>query len=665
MRRVRRPLVRKAIAGRPLASSGQRRTNIGSVGRKIEEMQAEELIEQLELATEQNALVYTLRDKVILGTLDLSNRIVEVAVDIKNCRFKGKVDLRYCEFKQAIKFRECIFEEEFNSGDDTDSHTIYRKNLVCNDARFKQATLFRGARCEGYALFRRAGFLRREPLVDRTHGAVLETPPADFTGASFTGGLDCTRTLFYGGVSLNGIDCGIASFRGTRFLMTDPLKDETHGFLLETPPIDFTGASFKYLECDGALFAGAVSFRGIDCEARASFQDARFGYRALLNDAAGTLLGEIEKSVPVDFTDGSFGYLNALGAKFDGAVSFNSVRCTGDAVFKRAKFWKPKPEDDPDPQVTRTGENNIDFKYSDFQSSLILQGALFKRPVTLKRARVSDSLNLNQARFQDSVSFYGTRIGRLRFRSPCFRSNSVDLRECTFDALAGFEVVVVPDRLYKNGLCEILRPHNVLAKIVDHKKFSMDPYLQLEKDYNRKGDEAGARKIYRKGRLQARKNATRLLPVAEGNTEIENTFDRWTLLRHAWNRFLTLFTGYGVQTWRLFLFAIGFILVGMGMFWSDDALVEASGSSLAPGGTLVASTAPAGERSSYGFWERIYDRATYSVDLFLPVVRFGVDERWEPNHLSGQRYAAIHMFFGWLVVPLLLASLAGIIKRPS
>jgi len=658
--------VKKAIAGRPLASSGQRRTNISSVGRKIEEMQAEELIEQLKLATEQDALVYALRNKVILGTLDLSNRTVEVAVDIKNCRFKGKVDLRYCEFKQAIKFRECNFEEEFNSGDDTDSHTIYRKNLVCNDATFEQATQFRGARCEGYALFRRARFLRRKPLEDWTRGAVMETPPADFTGASFTGGLDCTKTRFCGGVSLNAVDCGIASFKGAEFLMTDPIKDETHGFLLETPPIDFTVASFKYLECDGALFAGAASFRGIDCEARASFQDARFGHRALLNDATGTLPGELEKSVPVDFTGASFGYLNALGAKFDGAVSFNGVRCTGDAVFKRATFWKPKLEDDPDPQVTRTGENNIDFKYSDFQSSLILQDVLFERPVTLKRARILDTLNLNQAKFRDSVSLYGTRIGRLRFRGPNFNTKSVDLRECTFDALAGFEDVVVPDRRDENRSRTITGPHKVLAKIVDHEKFSMDPYLQLEKDYNRKGDEARARKIYRKGRLQARKNATRLLP-AKGKTETENTIDRWSLQRHVWDRFLAFFTGYGVQTWRLFLLAICFIIIGMWVFWSDDALVEVetSGSSGAPGGTLVASTVPAGGQSSYSLEERFFDRAAYSVDLFLPVVRFGVDERWEPKHLRGQRYAVMHMFVGWLVVPLLLASLAGIIKRPS
>jgi hypothetical protein len=38
-------------------------------------------------------------------------------------------------------------------------------------------------------------------------------------------------------------------------------------------------------------------------------------------------------------------------------------------------------------------------------------------------------------------------------------------------------------------------------------------------------------------------------------------------------------------------------------------------------------------------------------------------ERWAPHGWWSETYAALHMFFGWLVVPLMLASLAGVIKR--
>jgi uncharacterized protein YjbI with pentapeptide repeats len=381
---------------------------------RLPRMRATTLVKELDKAREAGRSIYQLRDTIVLGPLDLKNRTVEVAVDIQNRHFKGRVDLRYCEFKQAVKFCNCTFRKEFNSGDDTDSHTVYRKNLICNDAIFVSVARFRGIRCEGYALFRSARFLRAAPLRDETRGSLLERPPVDFTGASFAGGLDCTDASFCGGVTFNVVDCRVASFKDARFLRKGPLEDRTQGKDLQRPPVDFTVASFKSLECDGVVFGGAVSFRGIECAARASFQKARFEQDELLKDAIGTLPDEIGKTVPVDFTGASFGYLNALGATFIGAVSFNSVKCTGDAVFKGAHFPRRKWEDLPDDQLK---ECNVDFKYSDFRSGLILQGARFKRPVTLKRARISDTLNLNGATFCDSVSFYGTRIGRLRFRN--------------------------------------------------------------------------------------------------------------------------------------------------------------------------------------------------------------------------------------------------------
>lgn len=534
----------------------------------------------------------------MLGPLDLKNRTIEVAVDIENCHFKGRVDLRYCEFKQAVKFCNCTFRKEFNSGDGTDSHTVYRKNLICDDAIFVSVARFRGLRCEGYALFRSARFLRAAPL-----------------------------------------------------------KDETRGSPLERPPVDFTVASFKALECDGVVFGGAVSFRGVECAARASFQKARFEQHELLKDAIGTLPNEIGRTVPVDFTGASFEYLNALGATFNGAASFNGVKCTGDAVFKGAHFPRRKWEDLPEKQLK---ECNVDFKYSDFRSSLILQGARFKRPVTLKRDKISDTLNLNRATFCDSVSFYGTRIGRLRLRNSWFKRRGVDLRECTFESHAGFELLGFQD----NG-----KPHEVLAWIVDSQKFSMDPYLQLEQNYNRNGDENKARAIYRQGRRRSRQNAWtvfRLNHRAYGEAmEAENRDDEWPWSRKLSDYILDYLTGYGLRIGRLFLIAAVFILLGFVVFSLGNTLVEvdASGSSVSPSETLVASTAPPEDQNAYGFWRRSADRFTYSVDLFIPLVKLGVDERWEPNGWGSQTYAFVHMFVGWLVVPLLLASLAGIFKR--
>ena len=185
------------------------------------------------------------------------------------------------------------------------------------------------------------------------HKRNLHRPPTDFTGATFAAGLDCEKADFHGAVSFNLADCGLASFKGARFLHKVSLKDNTKidpkdptkKILLERPPADFTAATFRSLDCEQAEFRGAVSFRGTECAARASFQNALFSQWKLLHDEIGTLPDEIGRSVPVDFTGASFGYLNCFGAHFKGAVSFNGLKCAGDAVFKSASFDGPQPKE--------------------------------------------------------------------------------------------------------------------------------------------------------------------------------------------------------------------------------------------------------------------------------------------------------------------------------
>jgi uncharacterized protein YjbI with pentapeptide repeats len=160
-------------------------------------------------------------------------------------------------------------------------------------------------------------------------------------------------------VSFNLADCGVASFREAKFLRRSPLEDRTKidpeakrrggeqfkKILLERPPVAFTAARFSSLDCEAARFEGAVSFRGVECAAKASFQDARFMQQNLLRDKIGTLPDEIGGAAPIDFTGASFGYLNALGADSEGVASFNGLKCAGDAVFKNARFSRPEWEE--------------------------------------------------------------------------------------------------------------------------------------------------------------------------------------------------------------------------------------------------------------------------------------------------------------------------------
>jgi hypothetical protein len=61
--------------------------------------------------------------------------------------------------------------------------------------------------------------------------------------------------------------------------------------------------------------------------------------------------------------------------------------------------------------------------------------------------------------------------------------------------------------------------------------------------------------------------------------------------------------------------------------------------------------------------QRAFRSFAYSLDLFLPVVNLRIDERWQPQGLEREMYALVHSMVGWILVPLLVASLAGIIRR--
>jgi hypothetical protein len=265
---------------------------------------------------------------------------------------------------------------------------------------------------------------------------------------------------------------------------------------------------------------------------------------------------------------------------------------------------------------------DVAFNLSSFGSTLDLRVATFGGTVGLEQVHVEKALRLTKTHFGQNASLYNATIGRLIFEggSPSFAEGAyLDLRECTFARFQG-EKDQARD----------------LVKAQDPSRFSRDPYQQLEKYYTGIGDDAEANDIYLEGRRALRENAYQ-----------QNTSTKWTPRQMINDEILRLLTGYGVKIGRLFVIALIFLALGTLVFYlPDNALQAASGS---------AEALPWQEGPLY--------RAAYSLDLFLPVVNLHVDENWEPNGPWLQAYAIAHATVGWLIVPLLLAALAGIIRR--
>jgi cytochrome c oxidase assembly factor CtaG len=61
---------------------------------------------------------------------------------------------------------------------------------------------------------------------------------------------------------------------------------------------------------------------------------------------------------------------------------------------------------------------------------------------------------------------------------------------------------------------------------------------------------------------------------------------------------------------------------------------------------------------------RVYSRFWYSLGLFLPFVDLQADKVWKPkaDQTFLRNYMRVHMLLGWILVPLVLAALTGLIK---
>jgi hypothetical protein len=60
----------------------------------------------------------------------------------------------------------------------------------------------------------------------------------------------------------------------------------------------------------------------------------------------------------------------------------------------------------------------------------------------------------------------------------------------------------------------------------------------------------------------------------------------------------------------------------------------------------------------------VYNRFWYSFGLFLPFVNLQTAEQWKPKkkHAFLRNYVRVHILLGWILIPILLAAVSGLIK---
>ena len=404
---------------------------------------------------DKDGLPFSLEDAIVIGGLNLKHRNIERPIVVSNCWFMDQLDLRYCEFKHAVCFLDCAFYGQFNSGDTTESLTIYRKELNCIGSSFKKAASFNGIKVESTAYFHNTSFELEAPEKVPEYLSLSAGYPVDFAMASFGHHLECTDAVFEGDVSFNSIKCGgnaqidnaffkkgadftAASF-GWNFecanaefvgpAIFNSLRCDGNGHFDRTRfrgEADFTAASFgRNLECSKTRFEGPAYLNSLTCGGVGFIDSAVFGDEADLKYSswkaplvcedtrfqgqvdcsamscardANFINTRFESGQSVVFCDASFGGdLRCERALFNGTVKFKGLRCEGAGDFQNTTFVGPR----------------VDYQSAHFGSDLDLRGTYFAGRVRLARVSIRNRLRLGASCFRGEVELYDSEIGIL------------------------------------------------------------------------------------------------------------------------------------------------------------------------------------------------------------------------------------------------------------
>ncbi len=242
---------------------------------------------------------------------------------------------------------------------------------------------------------------------------------------------------------------------------------------------------------------------------------------------------------------------------------------------------------------------------------LTLARTHFDGKVDASQLRVDRSLILDHAVFGGPANFGAGVVGNyFVVDAPQFKKN-VSLVQLRYGSISNGEENLNDENTWRD-----------LKKLFANCEFSSDIYSRLEEFFTGSGESDLANSVYIEEKIQERRRLS-------GAALIVN----WTL-------YLTI--AYGRHPALAFVWSLLFILIGTGVFYGEAGMLPTEADK------------PSSKYSA--FW--------FSVDLFVPLTRLQAADRWVPK--KERRYAwsylRIHHLLGWVLIPLGVAALTGLIK---
>ena len=661
------------------------------------------------------------------GEANFFNAQLKSNVDFQGCEFVELASFERCHITGNALFRSVDLGGTFVSTTFKSEARFFAANIEGDadfqGAQFQGRAVFNLLKVGSRALFqsivvdqrtnrtlfkKEANFNRALIQGDAQFNGVLFKGPLFFEGGSIGGRLLCgpvgsealPRTEFAGDVRFVGTRIeSDAEFSGAVF------KKETKFDRAFIGGAAWFNVAAKKSTTRSTVFVGPVSFYNAQIKGDCDFRGAKFGNNT--NFSSVTFgRGVRFETLPVKeclcrtrfrgeasfYSAAVSGDLNFNGVQFNKKANFTLVKVEGEARFREVA-WKNENI------VVRFG-GEVSFFNAHLDANCYFVGTHFEGRTVFDRLQVAGNLVFRTTTcmgeilpccFVNKVSFVNAHIdGEAEFQRTVFSGEAVFDR-AEIDGVARFAGTDFRERLslrdakfhiffFEDDRAVNVNPQNdsveeslsaTRFKEVDLRGFSYDsmstdwrklfarmhpydrqPFSVLEKNLRTSGDDRGADDAYLLRREQERSSVHQ-------RVFNERRFREFPKLLFDWSQWLF---NYGVRPYRLLVIGIAIIALGVFVFTRPHAVKK-----------KTTTPASASENSQFDGLNAT-QALGLSLHLFSPV-DIASGSEWEPTQelvpylerlkVSYAGYASFHRIAGFILVPLLLIVLTGLLRRQA